>query len=117
MKTWMIVALGFIAPAFAGVADDAALARELLVCGGKFGSLSFVGQSGGEAEAFRFYEAAEKIAGPGVVQREMPAANEKAADWVFSKEGTKPTLEAARKSCLPVLERAQKRRIPRARGQ
>lgn len=106
MRKLLIVAIGLLGqPALAGTAGSDALARDLLVCAGKFGALAFVGQGGHAAEGRAYFDAATKLAGADFVKREAPAANEKAADWVFAKDGT-PTFEQARDTCSPLLKRA-----------
>lgn len=95
-----------VMPAMAATREDEVLAKELLVCAGKFGGLAFIGVRGGEAETYKFYDTAKRIAGSAFVEREAGSANERAAEWLFSKPS--PTLEQARKSCLPVLNKAGK---------
>ena len=107
MKRLMILAFALLAsPALAATPEQEALAKELLVCAGKFGSLVFIGVSGGEAESVKFFDAATRIAGDDFVNRETKPANERAADWIFSKDKPGPTLKQARKSCLPLLAKA-----------
>lgn len=109
MNKLLIVAIALLAPpALAQTPENAALARELLVCAGKFGGLALLGQGSPGAESRMFYEAATNLAGADFVKREAPAANERAADWVFAKDADPPTLEKARAACLPLLEQARK---------
>ena len=92
-------------PSLAASADDEALARDLLVCGGKFGGLAIMtGEHRPEVAAFYFY--ATKLAGPDFVKRKMEEATSEAADWLFAKDDPKPTLDAARATCAPILKKA-----------
>ena len=95
-----------VMPAMAATREDDVLAKELLVCAGKFGGLAFIGVRGGEAEMYKFYDTAKRIAGNAFVEREAGPANERAAEWLFSKPS--PTLEQTRRSCLPLLDKAGK---------
>ena len=107
MKNLKILSLALLVmPAVAATPKHEALARELLVCAGMFGGLAFIGVHGGGSETYRFLDAAKRIAGNSFVERELGPANERAADWVFSKPS--PTLDQAHKSCLPLLEKAGK---------
>ena len=107
MKNLKILSLALLVmPAVAATPEHETLAKELLVCAGKFGGLAFIGVRGGEAETYKYLDAAKRIAGNDFVEREAGPANERAADWVFSKPS--PTLEQARKSCLPLLDKAGK---------
>ena len=108
MKNLKILFLALLATSttMAATREQEALAKELLVCAGKFGGLAFIGVRGGEAETQKFHDAAKRIAGSAFVEREVGAANESAADWVFAKPS--PTREQARKSCMPLLDKAGK---------
>lgn len=107
MKNLMIILLALLVmPAMAATREQEALAKELLVCAGKFGGLAFIGVRGGAVETYKFYDAAERIAGSAFVEREAGPANQRAADWVYSKPS--PTLEQARESCVPLLDKADK---------
>ena len=113
MRILLLIALAvtFLSnPTLAATSESETLGEELLLCAGKFGTLSFMGK-GGEAETAQFFDAANRVAGQEFVKREMEAANKKAAEEImFTYEG-KPssTLAQVRESCLPLLSKAKRK--------
>jgi hypothetical protein len=111
MSTLHVILSAMLVAPVEGKPAQEALAKELLVCAGKFSALTIIsGVPGGAAETRRFLDATNRIAGADFIEREAKSANETAADWFFSQQS--PTLEQVQKSCLPLLGKSSSRLHP-----
>lgn len=108
--TALFALLMLASPCRAASAEDEALASDLLVCSAKFMALDLfiTGHHTEDASkaAHASWWAAEALAGTDFINREQARTASLAMDWLTAKDGPKPTMDAARATCLPLMKRA-----------